>query len=295
MALIQINATKRDFTSISEVFLLNTERINSYYYDAGVGGIVLNYVEKQDKKYKSHVYETSNPVSDFSDIAEYNRGYKFIEINITAEGVNDDPFERTLNISINHIVRVYDSDDGYGYVEIEYANFEYKRYKTQETLLEIQSAANITFAKTMYDLSSLFELHISADITKTLTNTGQYYLFDDSNLYLELGNKFSFDSGILTYDGTKNAIMSISGAADISVVANKGKATFSIFKNGSIYDNEQTPTDFTSVDRIKNISITSAVPISPGDTLSVRIKTDTANMELKMASFHFTGFGYYVE
>ncbi len=299
MALVEINTVRRDVLRQEATYLINTERIVSYYYDSSVndgnGGVVIHYEKVRGSKYDIVVFETSNSLADFSDMGNYDRLYKYVDFPVTARGVTDEPLSRTMYIDINHVVLVYDIDGSNSYIEVENGLFDVEMYKVSQSISTIKSNVNVTFAKSMFENSAAFEVHNSASFSFSFTDADTYYLLDNANLYLGTSKNFSFSNGIIQYDSTHKARINLDGAADIEASDKHSTITLAIFKNESVVSDEITPTDFTSLDRLKNVSITAIMDINEGDQLSVRAKSNEASNSLNVVSFHFSGKGYFIE
>ncbi len=293
MALIQIDSIKRDTTSQDITYLINTERIIGYY--SGGDNTILYYREEEGYKNKARRYEITNALSHFNELSAYNRGYKFVTLNIIGVGLSEEAANYSLTVSINHIVKAWDGSDGYGRVEVENGLFEHKMYKTQETISTIQSNGNLSFADALFEIAVGFQVHNSAAFTASLTDADTYYTLDNANLFMDIKHKFSFSDGIMQYEGDKKARINFDGAADIQALDRRSRVTFAMFRNESIDSNEITPTDFTNLDRLKNISITAIMDLDPGDQMSVRAKSSEASNGVNVASFHFSGKGHYIE
>lgn len=143
--------------------------------------------------------------------------------------------------------------------------------------------------------SERIQIYLSGDVVANLADNGTYYTFKSPNMKSDLSNGFSFDNstGEITYNGTASKVLRFLGASDVSTVSTPvaNTVTFAIFKNGILYGaGSETPTSFTSIDRLKNIGINRLIHVNPGDKISVSAKGSIDNITLTAKTLYLTIF-----
>jgi len=97
-------------------------------------------------------------------------------------------------------------------------------------------------------------------------------------------------AGTMTYIGSvNNKRIVFIGSSDISVDTISTQVTYALFKNEDLIT--ETPTDFTALDRIKNISKNRIINLDYGDVLSVRAKCANAGVTATVQTLQLTFFG----
>lgn len=134
--------------------------------------------------------------------------------------------------------------------------------------------------------------HLSSSEVTTCTDADTYYKiggsWSDGN---GSNNGFVFDgSGKITYVGESGSFMLFNGTSDLK--ANKVcQVTYALYKNGSLLDNNETPTSFAHANAIRNISLSNIIPVNKGDYFEIYVKSDTASTDVTSNSLMLTFLG----
>lgn len=137
---------------------------------------------------------------------------------------------------------------------------------------------------------SHIQVYSTAGFSATLTLADTYYALVHANLDSTLSRDFSFDvtTGAVTYTGAEDKTVLFLGSANISSSNNANTTTFALYKDSAIVPYATTPTDFTTTDRLKTISINWLITVSNGDVFSVRAKCDVAATTLTVEAIQIS-------
>ena len=131
--------------------------------------------------------------------------------------------------------------------------------------------------------------HLDGSTTTTCTNDDTYYKIGWTwTDWDECNDWFEYD-GIwkITYTWSGRRFFLFNGTSDLS--SDKvAKITYSLYKNGILVSNTQTPTDAEHANSIMSISITNIFPINTWDYFEVYVKSDTASTTVTNQSLFLT-------
>ena len=143
MGLIKLHLTERNHEEIDRDYALNTEKIGNFFRDGDE--MVFYYPELENRRVKAVRYKTN----DYSNVANFKEGiltraeavwnndYR-VNLNVVAKGINEEPWEKDVNLNVNRILYVWNHrDETHGVVEFESGAYEKLRYKTEEKMDEI--------------------------------------------------------------------------------------------------------------------------------------------------------------
>jgi len=141
MALFSVDVTKRGVKDFSRTYLLNTEKVGNFYYDSGDSETVFYYVESKDGEKKPVRYHTAEGYTTFEDHFNEAMEKRRLNLQVVAYGVNDESWEKDVNIDANSIIYAWD-DGSYGRVVVDNGAFNTLQYKTVEKIADIESESS---------------------------------------------------------------------------------------------------------------------------------------------------------
>lgn len=146
---------------------------------------------------------------------------------------------------------------------------------------------DINYTKSSAQISSLI------GFSSTLTSSETYYTLVNSDLSGETLHNFVYSgsTGEIIFTGTQPERILFAGSADIEIDSVAATLTFVLFINGNIIERGKTPSDFTSLDRLKNISINRILELEYGDKVTVQVKSSVAGVDLTVSTINLSLWG----
>lgn len=275
MTLIKVDIIKRNGQDYNFPCLLNGTRIVNHYYDNDRDGVILEY--KEDSNWRSNVveYKITQSLTDLPEPDSELGTDKYIEINAIAKDLNDNTIDRILKVSLDNIIKVWESNDKNTYIEIE-GGLTKRRYKITETFSQLQ-----TKAKKRVDT---IKAHITSKIDNTAVNTwtdfSGFTIVEEDTItpYLSLNE----DGKTFTVD--RNGLYMFSGCIHVQNNTT-GKITVTILSRIIINNTDETrcsqrgKTEDINANGEDILTYSGTVLLSKGDTIKLQYYNTNANLE----------------
>lgn len=152
---------------------------------------------------------------------------------------------------------------------------------------DLKVTGDVHYTKSSAQISSLIGFN------STLTSSETYYTLVNSDLSGETLHNFVYSgsTGEIIFTGTQPERILFAGSADIEIDSVAATLTFVLFINGNIIERGKTPSDFTSLDRLKNISINRILELEYGDKVTVQVKSSVAGVDLTVSTINLSLWG----
>lgn len=155
--------------------------------------------------------------------------------------------------------------------------------------------SNITVASKISEIFKIvdarFNIYNTSSLVVNIAEVDTLYTLHDGDLAMHSASEnFTFDTATGIIKTIKACSGIFVGSADISSSDNSNTTTFELHVNDSLVENGDTPTDFTAIDRIKNISINKLLVLKAGCELKIKVKsTDAMELTVKKINISLKG------
>jgi len=122
-------------------------------------------------------------------------------------------------------------------------------------------------------------MHLTGGDTTHCTTANTYYKISKVAGFVNgVNNGFTLDyNGRITFIGIKGTDCNFFGSSDVT--ADKtGELYYALFKNGSLYDDAESPIDINNANKTKGVQINIGIPnLKPTDYFEIWVRSENAN------------------